>query len=279
MIRKIVIGVVFSLCVAGVQAQTFESSSETAGVDGRSMDVAPVGNQPADMDPFDAEAWALEKRAGVTEETVGDPYSFGRKKTYLGVVQTRSVSLRADCTGYPPEGGPCIELNPAPASTFVDETDLGTIELPRRSTKSILCFTFTPFAYWQWENFTGVPQSAEMFLRPSVRIESEVLNDPSLIDPVTGLPFNGVLLDSTITTFLQARTLDPNESDMQYNITTRSCTGGLVNVRALRDSYGLSDAVIRRFFRNPITVTFGVRGDVSMVTSGSYSVGIRLYGD
>ena len=120
---------------------------------------------------------------------------------------------------------------------------------------------------------------AQMSLRPTVRIESDVLLDPSLIDPGTGLPFNGVLLESTITTFFRMRTLDPNESDFQFQAMTRSCTAGLVNIRALRDSYGLSNRVIRDFFRNPITVKFGTYGDVSMVTDASFSVGIRLYGD
>jgi hypothetical protein len=106
-----------------------------------------------------------------------------------------------------------------------------------------------------------------------------VLNDPSLVDPVTGLPFNGVVVESTITTLYQSRTLDDGESDLQYNITTRSCTGGLVNVRMLRDGMGLSDRVIKQIFKNPMTVTFGVWGDVSMVSDANYFVGVRLYGD
>ena len=230
------------------------------------------------MEPFATDYEGMPKRAGVTEESVGDPYSFGRAKTYLGVVQVHSVALRNDCTGYPPEGN-CVELLPAPAATTVDEMDLGTIELPGKATKSLLCFTFTPFANWQWTNDTGARQIAEMGLSPRVRIESEVLDDPSLIDPNTGLPFNGVLLDSTVSTFYQSRTIDPGEVDYQFNATTRSCTAGLVNVRFLRDSYGLSPKQIDQFFRHPITVTFGVWGRVSMVDSGSYSVGVRLYGD
>jgi hypothetical protein len=216
--------------------------------------------------------------AQVTEESVGDPDSFGRAQTYLGVVQA-GVRLEPDCSLFPPDGVPCIELAPAPAVTSVDEADLGTIQLPGKATNSLICFTFTPFGSWEWFNGTGVSQDARMFLRPAVRVESAVLADPSLINPVTGLPFDGVLLDTTISTFLQARTLDPGESDLQFRSTTRACTGGLVNPRVLRDAYGLSDSLIKDFFKDPITLSFGVRGDVSMVTSASYSVGVRLYGD
>jgi hypothetical protein len=55
--------------------------------------------------------------------------------------------------------------------------------------------------------------------------------------------------------------------------------GGIISEAALRDAYGLSDSVIKDFFKNPITVSFGTAGDVSMTTSVSYFAGIRLYGD
>lgn len=278
MVKKVFVTLAVVFVVASAHAQSLSPSGSPAGIAGESVDLLSGEMEPMAMEIHATEVDGIVKRGGVTEESVGDPYSFGRDKTYLGVVQVRSVALRNDCTGYPPET-PCVELLPAPAVTNVDEMDLGTIELPSRATNSILCFTFTPFATWQWTNGTGSQQTAQMWLRPKVRIESDVLNDPALIDPHTGLPFNGVLLESTITTFLQSRTLDPNESDLQFQATTRSCTGGLVNVRALRDSYGLSNRVIRDFFRNPITVTFGVWGQVSMVDYGSYSVGVRLYGD
>jgi len=272
--NKVLIAMVTLFCVAGVHAQ----SGSSIGIAEETVDLLPAEMEPRAMEVFATEYEGMTKRGGVTEETVGDPYSFSRAQTYLGVVQVKSVALRNDCTGYPPEA-PCVELLPAPAATNIDEMDLGTIELPKRATNSILCFTFTPFASWQWYNGTASQQTAEMWLRPRVRIESDVLNDPTLIDPNTGLPFNGVLIDSTVSTFLQSRTLDPGESDLQFNAMTRSCTAGLVNVRVLRDNYGLSRQQIKAFFRNPITVTFGVWGRVSMVDYGSYSVGVRLYGD
>ena len=217
-------------------------------------------------------------QAQVTEETVGDPDSFGEARTYLGLAQGR-VSLRPDCTGFPPDGGPCIELAAAPAITSVDETDLDSIVLPGRATNSLVCFTFTPLTTWQWENATAAPQAGRMFLRPLVRVESPVLEDPGLINPNTGLPFDGVLFESTISTYLESRTVDPGETELQYRAMTRSCIGGLVSVRSLRDGYGLSEAVIKEFFKNPITFTFGVRGDVAMVSTASYILGVRLYGD
>ena len=220
---------------------------------------------------------AVPVEAQITEETVGDPDSFGRARTYLGLAQAR-VTLRPDCTGFPPDADPCIETAPPPTVTSVDETDLDTIVLPGKATNSLVCFTFTPLATWQWENLTATPQPGRMFLRPSVRVESTVLEDPSLLDP-DGMPFNGVLFESTITTYLETRTVAPGETELQYRGMTRSCIGGLLSERVLRDGYGLSDAVIKEFFKNPITFTFGVTGDVAAVSTANYIVGVRLYGD
>jgi hypothetical protein len=112
-----------------------------------------------------------------------------------------------------------------------------------------------------------------------IQIESDVLADPTLIGPNTGMPFNGVLEIGGLSTFLQDRTLDPNESDLQRHVTTRSCVGGFVSEMALRDGYGMSNAVIKDFFKNEMTVRFGATGTVAMTTFANYFVGIRLYGD
>lgn len=216
-------------------------------------------------------------KAGPSEAEVGDPDSFGRAKTYLGVKQTPFLSLVPDCTGFPPDS--CIELNPAPALTSVDESDLAVFELPKKATNSILCFTFTQFATWNFSNFTGATQTARMQLRPRVRIESEVLDDPALINPSTGLPFGGVLDDIPITVERESKSIEPGQFETRSTSITRSCTGGLVNPRSLALNYGLSPAVISEFFKQPITLSLGVIGDVAMVEFVSFSVGARLYGD
>jgi hypothetical protein len=275
MIKSFVFVMLVVACGTGASAESLGPDGAVVEIEGWSQVVA--GPVATELDG--AEIGASGKRGGVTVEAVGDPDSFGRAQTYLGLVQTRTVQLAEDCTGYPPEAGPCIELEPAPALTHVEELDLGVIELPGRSTHSLLCFTMAPFARWEWSNDTGVRQMAFMFLRPAFRIESHVLDDPSLVDPGTGLPFNGFLTEGTVTTFLQNWTLDPGEVDAQCHAETRACTGGLFSERVLRDVYGLPDSVIRDFFRNPIAVTIGARGFVSMMSWTSISVGVRLYGD
>ncbi len=277
--QKILVAVVVSCCAAFVHAQPSQLSGVSAGLGTETVDVLPFGREARRATPSEDGLMQMMGKGGVTVEEVGDPESFGRNMTYLGLAQTTPVIVTEDCSLYAPEDGICIETNPAPTPTSVNEPDLAVIELPGKATKTLLCFTVTPVTTWQWENTTGSTQIARMFLSPSVRIESDVLNDPTLLDPGTGLPFNGVLLDSTLTTFRQLRSLEPGEIDLQAHATTRSCINGLFSERVLRDSYGLPDAVIKDFFKNPITVTFGVRGNVAMVSEASYLVGARLYGD
>ena len=283
--KKILLAVALSFCVAGVQAQSSRLSGVPSDLDSQTVDVLPSGNQHRLEGRFAPDMAQISKKGDITIETVGDPDSFGHNKTYLGLAQTESVVLtdptvpgEEPCSYYLAQGATqCVETNPAPASTSVNLPDLASIQLPGKATKSIICFTFTPITSWNWSNSTGSPQTATMFLRPRVRIQSDTLI--GLVD-LNGNPFvDGVLMDSTITTSLQSRTLNDGESDFQYSATTRSCIGGLVSERSLREGYGLTNGQIKDFFKNPITLSFGVYGSVAMVTSADYLVGIRLYGD
>jgi hypothetical protein len=256
-----------------------------SGPDNQTVDLLPSGNQHRLEGRFAPDMAQIAKKGDITIETVGDPDSFGRAKTYLGLAQTETVILtdptapgEYSCSDYFAAGyTQCVETTGATRDAAVNLPDLGSIQLPGKATKSILCFTFTPITQWNWSNTTGSPQTATMFLRPSVRIQSDQLI--GLVD-LDGNPFvDGVLMDSTITTSLQQRTLNDGESDFQYSATTRSCIGGLVSERSLREGYGLTNAQIKDFFKNPIKLTFGVYGNVSMVTYATYLVGIRLYGD
>ena len=283
--KKILMAVALSFCVAGLQAQSSRLSGVPSGLDNQTVDVLPSVTQHRLEGRFAPDMAQIAKKGDITIETVGDPDSFGHNMTYLGLAQTETVFLtdpsvgEPSCSDYLDAGyTQCVETDPTPgSSTAVDLPDLATIELPGKATKSTICFTFTPITRWNWSNTTGSPQTAVMFLSPWVRIQSDVLI--GLVD-LDGNPFvDGVLLEGPISTSLQARTLNNGESDYQYSATTRSCIGGLVSERALREGYGLTNAQIKDFFKNPITFNFGVYGNVSMVTYASYLVGIRLYGD
>ena len=221
---------------------------------------------------------AITAAAAPTVEEVGDADSFGRNVTYLGLAQTQSVLITTDCTGSDPTLERCIVANPAPAPTSFNEADLATISLPAKASKSLLCFTLTPFVGISWSNTLATPANARFAANALITIDNEVLDDPTLIDPNTGLPFGGVL-NLGLSTFSDNHTLQPGEFDSKSLFMTRSCIAGIVSKRALVENYGLTETQAKDFFKKPMTLTFGARGTVALAEFANYFYGFRLYGD
>lgn len=213
-----------------------------------------------------------------TDEQVGDADSFGRNVTYLGLAQTLFVTLLDDCTGSDPTVERCIVANSAPAPTTFMEAGLATIQLPAKATKSLVCFALTPLIQIQWNNPLTTPANARFQATALITIDNEVLDDPTLLDPSTGLPFGGVL-EIGLNTFTDIHTLQPGENDVKAMQLSRSCIAGVVSKRALVETYGLTEAQATLFFKKPMTLTFGARGTVALTSSLNYFYGIRLYGD
>jgi hypothetical protein len=217
-----------------------------------------------------------------TVEEVGDPDSFGRDVIYLGNAQTSNVALQEDCTPdpmFPPlPNDRCIVLNAQPAATSFNEDGLATLQLPAESTKSLICFALTPNSNFEFFNLTGVSQpNARFNARAVITIENEVLNDPTLIDPATGLPYGGKMT-LTLSTYSESRSIGAGEREQKSLFLSRHCIGGLVSKRSLTGS-GLSETQAKQFFKKPMKFTFGASGTVQIVDFANYFYGIRLYGD
>lgn len=213
---------------------------------------------------------------------VGDAESFGRTMKWLGLLQTGQLSLREDCT--PPPGttpGPddrCIVLNAAPAPTSFSEPDLGRITIPGKSAHSLICQWVTPFLGYSFFNGTGANQLARINVVPTLRIENEVLNDPGLVDPGTGLPLAGAIELGLSASYVEQRTIEPGEQAFQRLNYSRVCIGGIVSHNFL-SSFGLSEPQIKQFFKKPITMRVGISGSVAMVNEASFFYGVRFVGD
>jgi hypothetical protein len=213
-----------------------------------------------------------------TVEDVGDADSFGRNVTYLGLAQTQSVVIQPDCSGSDPTLERCVVAAAAPAPTPFNEADLATINLPAKASKSLMCFTLTPFISLQWANNLATPATARFSGSAVVTIENAVLDDPALIDPGTGLPFGGSMTLG-LSTYFDAHTMQPGESDSKNLFMTRACIAGLVSKRSLVDNFGLTDGQATEFFKKPMTIRFGSRGTVALAEFANYFYGIRLFGD
>jgi len=216
--------------------------------------------------------------AAPTTEEVGDAESFGKNVIYLGLAQTLPVTVTDDCTGSDPTLERCLIANAAPATTTFDEANLATISLPAKASKSLLCFTLTPFIFVNWQNSTGAPALARFNAVADITIANPLLDDPALIDPNTGLPFGGVI-QVGLTTWSSTHTLQNGEVDNERSTQSRACIAGIISQRALIDNYGLTANQAKDFFKKPITLTFGSRGSVALSTFTQYFYGFRVYGD
>jgi len=216
--------------------------------------------------------------AAPTVDDVGDADSFGRNVTYLGLAQTLAVTILDDCSASDPTVERCIVANPSPSPTSFNEDGLATLNLPGKATKSLICFALTPIVQVQWENFLATPAQARFSGSALVTIDNDVLDDPTLIDPNTGLPFGGVMTLG-LSTFTDLHTLQPGETDFKSLQMSRSCIAGLVSKRSLIEGSGLTETQATQFFKKPMTITFGARGTFALSSFASYFYGIRLYGD
>jgi len=229
-----------------------------------------------------AERRALANQAARATPDVGDNDSFGRNVHFLGVAQTGLVSIQPDCTPDPnnpplPDDR-CFVPQPTPATTVIQARNIGLIKLPARATNSILCHSLTSLPLWHFSNPTANPGLAAFRYSTFMTIESEVLNDPNLIDPGTGLPFNGSF-ETGFSQITDTQTCQPGEQATRRNNTTRACIGGLVNKASLVQDFGLTAAQADDFFKKPITIHLHIQLATAFVDSALVLYGLRLFGD
>lgn len=136
--------------------------------------------------------------------------------------------------------------------------NLGTITLPSKSTTDLLCFATTALRQWDFFNETASPANARFRYNVSVTISNALLNDPSLIDPTTGAPFNGQITVGIGETLLDAKTLQPDASENHQGFASRTCQAGALSKDSLSQTYGLPNNIVNKFFKQPITLSINV---------------------
>ncbi|RDZ26282.1 hypothetical protein [Lysobacter silvisoli] len=215
--------------------------------------------------------------AAVSDDDVGDADSFGRNLRWLGLTDML-VELGDSCPGSDPEAG-CQVLNPAPAFTGFAFEDLGRITLPGKSTHSLLCYWFSPVLTVRYANPTASQAIARLRLSPTLTVENPVLATPGLIDPTTGVPFGGKLITGMTSSELFEVPLAPGVAFTERTRDSAVCIAGFVNRKALAETYGLSEAQIKEFFKKPTTVRLNISGSAQYVESAQLYFGLRIIGD
>jgi hypothetical protein len=216
-----------------------------------------------------------------TAEQVGDADTFGKPMRWIGLLQTGSLTLSsANCADWSPNGPDdrCVPLNAAGTTNFTF-TDLARVTLPGKSAENVICNWTMPYINYTVANPGPAPAQAVFALRATFRIESDVLNDPALINPGTGMPFNG-MFDVGLVTYREDQTLAAGAQQSRTIYPSRLCAAGIVSRVNLKLAYGLSEKQVNEFFKKPITIRAGMAGSALNVTQGGIAtVSTRLTGD
>ena len=214
-----------------------------------------------------------------TVEEVGDVDSFARNVTWLGLTQGYVTLTHAGCPTPAEADAPCIALNAAPATTSFALEDIARVVLPAKASNSLLCHWFSPALSITYQNPGSTPVVAKLNYNPTLTVENEVLNDPALIDPTTGVAFGGKLRTSMTAS---ERFEVPLAAGMVLNSRERdsaTCIAGFINKRTLVGTFGLSEAQARQFFRKKTTIRMNISGFTQYVEEGSLVLGLRIVGD
>lgn len=249
---------------AATQAPTADLFAPTAATPTRAADPAPRVGIAA---------------RGPTEDEVGDVDSFGRPVRWLGVTQM-NLTLSDTCPADPGPDSACAVLAPAPAATAFQFTDVARIVLPPKAADSLLCYWFSPYLTTTYANPTAAPVLARLRYSPTLTVENEVLDDPSLIDPTTGLPFGGRLTTGMTSSELFEVPVPAGAVFTQRQRDSAVCIAGFVTKRNLVQAYGLSNAQAREFFRKKTTVRMNIAsGSAQYVSNATLVFGFRIVGD
>ena len=223
---------------------------------------------------------AATLRAAPTAADVGDAETFGHNVKYMGA-NSGFVTLSPDCSAEPSPSPPtsqCFTIAPAPATTTYNAQDIAIIKLPKDVTKSVIYPALNFFVNYQLQNTTGVPQPQGLFdFFATVDIESDVLNDPSVIDPATGMPAGGKLLGQFNYRYRDDRSMDTD--DRQRTRITLVRVGNTGITKAQLVNQGLSPIVVDKLFKSAMTIHLNIQGSAKLVTDASITGNMRLFGD
>jgi len=235
---------------------------------------------------------ALAAFAGPTPsvDDVGDADSFGANAHFLGAA-SGFLQLDAVCAPSPtpsasPSSSPatttqCFVIDPAPGNlTSFNAPNICRINLPANAAKDVIYPVMTFFTNYQLQNPNAaqVP-NARFSYSATITMFSTVLNDPTIIDPNTGLPANGSLtFVFSPDRFTVDRSLEANERARNGLDYSRAANAG-ISKYSLINTFGLTQHQADDLFKKPMTLRVDVTGNARYVTDGAVTFNMRLFGD
>jgi len=264
------------ICLSALAFAIASATAAAASTEAPSPDI-PRHSSPMQAHPGFAIAPTSSIAGGPSAADVGDADSFGRNLQWLGLADM-SVILASDCTGTVAPAV-CQVLAPAPGLTTFDFEDVSRISLPKNATNSLLCYWLSPWLTVTYSNPTASTVVARLSVSPTLTIENSVLDTPGLIDPTTGVAFGGKLLTGMTSSQHFQVPLPAGITISESKRDSAVCISGFLSRGTLMETYGLTDAQAKSFFKQPTVVHLNLHGSAQYVTDASLYFGFRIIGD
>jgi len=233
-------------------------------------------------------ALATGLRAGApSADDVGDADSFGKNAVFIGA-QSGFVTLQTDpCaaptpgpspSSNPANGTQCFQITDTSVLTPFDAANSARINLPKDAARSVIYPVLNFFYNYRMNNLTGAPAQARFQFTANITIVSDVLNDPSCVDPNTSAPCGGKLtFQFTPNRVFDDRHLDTGEHAEVRLTLTRAGNAGISKANLI--GQGLSSALVDKLFHNPMTLQLNVVGSARNVDLAGITDNMRLFAD
>jgi len=229
-----------------------------------------------------------DKRTGpitieaVSVADVGEPDSFGKNALFLGIAQSGIVIIDPTCD--PASTGPlgpddhCITVAdpslPLPTTTI---NNVARISIPAKSALNVIYMINNQTVSFSMINTGAATTQGRFSYVPTITIESEALNDPSLIDPTTGLPYNGSFTTGGSGAYLANKTMAPGAAEFVTESYSRANTTGFS--KTFFAALGLPSNVIKDLYNKPMTIKLNIRVSSRWVDSATMVYTARFLGN
>jgi hypothetical protein len=231
--------------------------------------------------PKKNEGFPVGRLSALSAADVGEPDSFGKNVKFFGVASSGIVILTTDCSeanvGILGPDDRCQLITDQSVVTGVNYVDLGRMTIPGRSVDNVLHVISRGSYTYSMGNLGTTPSLGRVGYVPSITLESIAFNDPSAIDPATGLPMNGALRSTGTNLFAMTKTIAPGAIE---NLSNRSGSSSILGFsREYFRQIGMTDSAINLFYKNPVTIKIGIRASTQLVSEAVFSYSIRLMGN
>ena len=174
----------------------------------------------------------------------------------------------------------CVPLNEYGTGNFTD-LEVASVAVSGSYGRSTLCANPNGQVIY---NFSGRVVSGEepASFQYDYRYElhSAVLGDLSLINPRTGVAFNGKISLPVISTFRDQDFVSYMQRILRVQkFATYDCGTPLVNYSTLVNTYGLSSFDAQRVLGGAVTIKLFITGGLVATDGGNFSMQLRMMGD